>query len=70
LRWRKPSGASKKKQEVLKLNGTHQLLANADDVNKNTESLLDATKEVGLEMNSEKTKYMMVSPKKAGKRTT
>jgi hypothetical protein len=56
------------KQEGLKLNGTHQLLAYADDVNiseeniqKNTEALLDAGKEVGLEVNSEKTKYMLVS---------
>jgi uncharacterized protein (UPF0335 family) len=53
------------------LNGTHQLLAYADDVNqlednidtinKNTETLIDATKEVGLEVNVEKTKYMLVS---------
>jgi hypothetical protein len=59
------------KQEVLKLNGTHQLLAYADNVNilgestdtvqKNTEALLDAGKEVGLEVNSEKTKYMLMS---------
>jgi hypothetical protein len=44
----------------LKLNGTHQLLAYADDVNllgdnidtiqKNTETLIDASKEVGLEI--------------------
>jgi hypothetical protein len=48
----------------LKLNGTHQLLAYADDVNllgdnidiinKNTETLIDASKEVGLEVNIEK----------------
>jgi hypothetical protein len=31
----------------------------------NTEALLDAGKEVGLEVNSEKTKYMLMSRKKA-----
>jgi hypothetical protein len=55
----------------LKLNGTHQLLANADDVKvlgdnidtieKNTETLIDASKEVGLEINVERTKYMLLS---------
>jgi hypothetical protein len=49
------------KQVGLKLNGTHHRLAYADDVNifgkkqrtiqKNTEALLDASKEVGLEVN-------------------
>jgi hypothetical protein len=58
-------------QVGLKLNGTHQLLAYADDVNllgdniytinKNTETLIDASKEVGIEVNVEKTKYMLVS---------
>jgi hypothetical protein len=55
----------------LKLNGTHQLLAYADDVNllgdnidaikKNTETLIHASKDVGLEINVEKTKYMLLS---------
>jgi hypothetical protein len=52
----------------LKLNGTHQLLAytdvnllgdNIDNIKKNTEALIDASKEVGLEINAEKTKYML-----------
>jgi hypothetical protein len=55
----------------LKLNGTHQLLVYADDVNllrdnvdaikKNTQSLMNTSKEVGLEINTEKTKYMLLS---------
>jgi biotin operon repressor len=54
-----------------KLNGTHQLLVYAHDVNmlgdnidtikKNTETLIDAIKDDGLEVNAEKTKYMLLS---------
>jgi hypothetical protein len=48
----------KEKQVGLKLNGTHQLLAYADDVNllgdnintinKNTETLIDTSKDLGV----------------------
>jgi coproporphyrinogen III oxidase-like Fe-S oxidoreductase len=38
-----------------------------DTIQKNTKALLDASKEVGLEVNPEKTKYMLVSQcQKAG----
>jgi hypothetical protein len=55
----------------LKLNGTHQLLAYADDVNilggsvrivkENAVALIVASKEIGLEVNADKTKYMAMS---------
>jgi hypothetical protein len=55
----------------LKLNGTHQLLVYADGVNllgdnvdiikRNAQTFIDASKEVGLEVNTEKTKYMLLS---------
>jgi coproporphyrinogen III oxidase-like Fe-S oxidoreductase len=42
---------------------------NIDTITKNTEALLDTSKEVGLEMNPEKTKYMLMSCcKKAGQK--
>ena len=56
-------------QDGLKLNGTHQLLFYADDDNmfggsvqsiKNTEVLVVASKETGLDVNSDKTKYMVM----------
>jgi hypothetical protein len=66
-------------QEGLIPNRTHHLLSYADDVNivgenvdtiqKNAEALLDASKEVGLEVNPEKTMYMLVSQcQKAGQK--
>jgi hypothetical protein len=66
-----PLGRSRKNQVGLKLNGTHQLLAYADDVNllgdnidtikKNTQTLVDASKEVGPEIHIKKTNYMLLS---------
>jgi len=58
-------------QDGLKLNDTHKLLAYADDVNilgwsvhtveENAEALVVPTKETGLEVNADKTKYMIMS---------
>jgi len=58
-------------QDGLKLNGTHQLLVYVDDVNilggsahaiqENAEALVVASKEIGLEVNADKTKYMIMS---------
>jgi Tfp pilus assembly protein PilP len=55
-------------QVGLKLNGTHQLLAYADDVNilggsvhtiqENAEALVVAGRAIGLEVKADKTKYM------------
>ena len=55
----------------MKLNGTHQVLVYADDVNtlgrsvctieKNIQALVVASKEIGLEVNADKTKYMFMS---------
>ena len=59
------------KQHGMKRNGTHQLLAYADDVyilggsvitvKKNAETLVAAAKEILLEVNADKTKCMVVS---------
>jgi len=58
-------------QDDLKLNGTHQILVYANDVNilggslhtikENTEALVLASKEIGLDVNADKTKYMVMS---------
>ena len=58
-------------QDGLKLNGTLQLLAYADDVNilggsthtlkENAEALVAAVREIGLEVSADKTKYMVMS---------
>jgi hypothetical protein len=58
-------------QDSLTLNGTHQLWVYADDVNilggsvhtikKNTDTLVVARKETGLEVNADRTKYMVMS---------
>jgi hypothetical protein len=63
--WNMPS------QVGPKSNGTYQLLAYADDVNllgddidnlkKNIQTSIDDNEEVGLVLNAQKTKYMLVS---------
>jgi hypothetical protein len=57
-------------QDGLQLSDTHQFLVYADDVNilggsvhsmkKNKEALVIATKEIGLEVNADKTKYLVM----------
>jgi hypothetical protein len=42
---------------------------NIDSIQRNTKALLDASKEVGIEVNTQKTKYMLVLMcQKAGQR--
>ena len=58
-------------QDGLKLNGAHQLLVYATDVHilggsvhtvkENAEALIVASKEIGLEVNADKTKFMVMS---------
>ena len=58
------------KQEALILNGTHQIIVYVDDVNilsgrvytikKNTEILVVAGKEIGLEVNADETEFMII----------
>jgi hypothetical protein len=65
-----PLGRSRKKQMGLKLNGTHQLLVYADDVNllvdntdtikENTETLIDASIE-GWSRSKHREKFVYVA---------
>ena len=58
-------------QVILNFNGTHQLLFNADDVNtlggkvhtikEKAEALVFAIEETGIEVNADKSKYIVMS---------
>jgi hypothetical protein len=58
------------------LNGTHELLVRVDDVNllgdivntikEKTEALLEASRDISLEINAEETKYMIMSHPNSG----
>jgi hypothetical protein len=63
----------------LKLNGTHQHLVYTDDVSivegsvhtikEKAEALLMASKEIGLEVNADNTKYMVMSQEQNERRS-
>jgi hypothetical protein len=65
------TGKVQENQIGLELNGTHQLLVYADDVNllcdsvntikENTGTILQASRDIGLEINAEKIKYVIMS---------
>jgi hypothetical protein len=71
-----PSGRFKKIRKDPEFSGTHQLQVYADDDNiphknlnvikKNTEALLGASMDGGLEVNSDKTTYVVISLLKSG----
>jgi hypothetical protein len=64
-------GNVEESQVSLEWNGTHQLSVYADEINllsnsistikESTETFLEASRDVGLEINAEKTEYMMMS---------
>jgi hypothetical protein len=50
-------------QEWLELNGIHRLVVDksTSTIKWNTEALLEATRQIGLEVNTEKAEYMVAS---------
>jgi hypothetical protein len=59
----KPGGTEIKwgKSAALHADDMNLLGDDIDTLNKNTESLIDTSKKVSLEVNTEKTKYMLLS---------